>query len=228
VTSTGRVAAIVPARNEAVRIAETVRALRAIPDVTETIVVDDASSDGTAARARDAGASVVRLDARRGKGGALQAGLTRTDADVVVFIDGDLGPTASIARALLEPVLSGQADMTIASPRPSAPSGFGLVEGLARRGIHVLTGRRVDRPLSGQRALRREVLARARVAPRFGVDTALTIDALRARFRVAENPHDFEHARTGRTVAGFMHRARQGADVVAVLLSRLRPPAARP
>lgn len=222
------VAAIVPARNEAARVGDTVHALHSVGDLTEIIVVDDASRDGTADRANDAGASVLRLTHRHGKGGALRAGLAKTNAPVLLFIDGDLGSTAEIGRALLDPILTGAADMTIAAPPASGPSGFGVVETLSRRGIRALTGREMARPLSGQRALRREVLARARIAPRFGVETALTIDAIRAGFRVTEIPLAFEHARTGRTAAGFAHRTRQGTDVLLVLLTRLRPRAARP
>src|SRR5207248_9690573 len=151
------IAAIVPARNESARIGATVKALGAIGEITETIVVDDASTDQTAECARDAGAHVVRLPTRRGKGGALQAGLERTAADVLVFIDGDLGGTAGIARVLLEPVVADEADMTIAAPAPGPTSGFGLVESVSRAGIRALTGIRLTRPLSGQRALRRDV-----------------------------------------------------------------------
>jgi glycosyltransferase involved in cell wall biosynthesis len=221
------IAAIVPARNESARIGDTVRALRAIDEITETIVVDDASSDSTADRAREAGAQVVRLQTRRGKGGALLAGLERTTAETLVFIDGDLGATAAIARVLLAPVIAGEADMTIAAPAPGRSSGFGLVESLARAGIRAITGKRFARPLSGQRALRREVIARGSLAPRFGVETALTIDAVRAGFRVVELPVEFEHARTERDAAGFRHRAGQGADVAFALLSRFRPPGTR-
>src|SRR5205823_4039028 len=108
-----------------------------------------------------------------------------------------LGATAEIARGLLEPVLTGKEDLTIAAPPPAGSSGFGLVEGLSRRGIRALTGKAMTRPLSGQRALRRDVLAGVRIAQRFGVETAMTIDALRAGFRVVEIPLEFEHSRTG-------------------------------
>ena len=203
------------------------KALVAVGEISETIVVDDASSDSTAERALEAGAQVVRLPSRRGKGGALLAGLQRTNAEILVFIDGDLAATAGIARVLLAPVLAGDADMTIAAPAPGRSSGFGMVEGLSRSGIRAITGRRFARPLSGQRALRREVVARGILAPRFGVETALTIDAVRAGFRVVEIPIEFEHAHTGRNAAGFGHRARQGGDVALALLSRLRPRSAR-
>jgi glycosyltransferase involved in cell wall biosynthesis len=215
-----RVVSIVPARNEEACIAATVTALRAIPEIEDVLVVDDASSDRTAAEALRAGARVITAPTRRGKGAALRAGCARADADVVVFIDGDLGESAAIAQQLVRAVLDGTADMTIAAPPPSGPSGFGLVERLARRGIKRLAGFAASRPLSGQRALRREVLERCSIAERFGVETALTIDAVRAGFRVVELPLALEHARTGRDLAGFVHRARQGADVVRVLVTR--------
>lgn len=220
-----RVAAIVPARNESERIARTVRALRAIPEVGEVIVVDDASEDPTMAVASGAGAQVFRLRRRLGKGGALAFGIARTDAPVLLFVDGDLAESAAGARALLAPVLAGEADMTIARPPDGRPSGFGLVEGFARRGIEMLTGACMARPLSGQRALRREVLDRASIAARFGVEVGLTVDALRSGFRVVEVPVEVEHARTGRDLRGFLHRARQGLDVAAALGARaLRRP----
>src|SRR5262245_24313351 len=100
-------------------------------------------------------------------------------------------------------------------------SGFGLVEGLAGWGIRRSTGRRMDRPLSGQRAIRREAGSMG-FARGFGVETAFTIDALRAGYRVVEVPCEITHARTGRDPAGFAHRARQGVDVVRALASRWR------
>lgn len=215
------VAAIIPARNEADRISSTVEALRGIAEIAECIVVDDGSSDATGVRAAAAGARLIRSDRRRGKGGALAAGVARTDADVLLFIDADLEQAAARAVVLLEPVLDGRLDMAIAAPPPGAPSGFGLVEGLARVSIRAMTGRRMARPLSGQRALHRRVLEAAHwPIAGFGVETGLTIDALRAGLRVDEVPMPVEHRLTGRTPAGFAHRARQGFDVLRVSLSR--------
>ena len=212
-----RVAAIVPAHNEATRVAATLAALRAIAH--ETIVVDDGSRDATAAEAERTGARVVRLTTNRGKGAALEAGIDATDAPVLLFADADLGSSAGNLAVLVDAVVGGSADLAIAAPpRTGGSSGFGIVEELARRGIARATGRRLERPLSGQRALRREVAAATRpFAPRFGVETAFTIDALRAGYRVAEVPCEITHARTGRDPAGFLHRARQGWDVLRAL-----------
>lgn len=214
------VVAIVPAHNEQDRIGATVTALRAVASVDDVLVVDDASTDDTAARARAAGASVLRLARNAGKGGALRAGVAATNADVLVFIDADVGATASVAAVLLAPVLAAEADMTIARPPADRPSGFGLVERFARWGIERFGRATMARPLSGQRALRRAVLDRVRIADRFGVEVALTVDALRAGFCVTEVEYAIEHAKTGRDVAGFVHRARQGFDVARVLAAR--------
>jgi glycosyltransferase involved in cell wall biosynthesis len=227
-----RVAVVVPARNEAGRIAATVRALRSVPGVAEVVVVDDASTDATAEEATRAGARAIRLRRHLGKGAALARGVAATDADVLVFCDADLGPNAAaVARAVLGPVLAGHADLAVAAPpRAGRPSGLGLVEGFARAGVRLLTGRQLSRPLSGQRALRRAVAEVRPLAGGFGVDAALTVDALRAGYRVVEVPCAVDHRRTGRDLAGFLHRARQGLDVAGALARRLirapsRPPA---
>ena len=218
------VVAVVPAHDEAARVAATVTALRSIPGVAEVVVVDDGSTDATGVEAERAGARVVRLERRRGKGGALEAGLDATQESIVLLADADLGASAANLHVLVAAVRAGTADVAVATPpRQGGASGFGLVEGLARRGIARLTGRTLDRPLSGQRALRREVLPAIRpLASGFGVETGFTVDALRAGYRVTEVPCEISHARTGRDPAGFVHRARQGRDVLRALASRRR------
>jgi len=214
-----RVAAIVPAYDDATRVAATVAALR--PLVDEVIVVDDGSTDGTATEAERAGARVMRLPANRGKAAALETGIDATDAPILLFADADLATSAANLHVLIDSVTNGDVDVAIAAPPRGGPSGFGLVESLARAGIARATGRRLERPLSGQRAVRRKVLSDTRpFAARFGVETAFTVDALRAGYRVVEVPCEITHARTGRDPAGFLHRARQGWDVVRALARR--------
>lgn len=224
-----RVVAVVPARNEQQRVGDTVRALIAA-GIAEVIVVDDASLDATAARASEAGAHVVSLRVRAGKGGAVAAGLSHidasadTDATVIALVDADLGASASMVGDLVARVISGEADLVVGAPPRAGRSGFGLVEGAARLGIRALSGRRLDRPLSGQRAARCEVLRRVRLAPRFGVEVSMTIDAVRLGYTVEELPVTFSHARTGRNAAGFIHRARQGFDILrALAVCAVRP-----
>ena len=216
------VIALVPAHDEAERISATVSAARSVPGIDRVVVIDDASGDGTAALARQAGAQVIKLSTNLGKGGALQAGLDAVadDADIILLLDGDLGETADQAGLLLAPVLAGQADMSIATlPRPAGSGGIGLVKGLARAGIRMLSGYVPIAPLSGQRALTREAWSAAMPFARgYGVEVALTVRVARAGLRIIEVPTEMAHAATFRDVAGFTHRGRQFVQVAGALL----------
>jgi len=175
--------------------------------------------------AASAGATVIRLPANVGKGGAVAAGVAASpDADVYLLVDADVGSTAARADALLDPVLDGDAEMTVAVlPGADGRGGFGLVRTLAGAGIARACGFRARAPLSGQRAVTGALLRRLDLAPRFGLETALTIDAVRAGARVQEIDVALEHRQTGRDVAGFVHRAGQGRDIVVALVPRLTP-----
>jgi len=216
------IAVLIPAHEEADRIADTVAAAREIPGVTRVVVVDDGSRDDTAERAEAAGAKVVRLWNNVGKGAALEAGASRVEnADIVILLDGDLGDTARQGALLLEPIHAGEADMTIAGfPKPQTKAGFGLVKNFARWGIRSLGGGWTsDAPLSGQRALTRACLEAVRpFATGYGVEVALTVRALRAGLRLVEVPTTMTHAATGRDMHGFIHRGRQFVHVSLALL----------
>lgn len=218
------VVALVPAKDAGPSVADTVLALDALALVDRVLVVDDGSADDTAAAAGGAGAEVLVLPANVGKGGAVAAGVAHSpDADVYLLIDADLAGTAGAAEALLGPVLSGDADLTVGVlPPAGGRGGFGLVRDLAAAGIRRATGRRVRAPLSGQRAVRAELLRSIEAAPRFGLEVGMTIDAVRAGARVLEvDVPTMDHRHTGRRLAGFAHRGRQGADIVRALWPRL-------
>ncbi|MCS6861219.1 MAG: glycosyltransferase family 2 protein [Abditibacteriales bacterium] len=216
------VSVIIPAYNEAERIADTVRAVQTIPQVDEIIVVDDGSSDNTAEAAALGGVRVIRLPQNCGKGEALTAGVAVARGDVLMFLDADLGETAQHAGALLEPVLKGDVDMTIAVlPPAQRKGGAGFVLRAAREGIKRATGFEPTAPLSGQRALTRALMDRiGKIESGFGVEVALTIDALRAGARVGEVPVPFRHRETGRDWRGVLHRAKQWWHVRRALKKR--------
>lgn len=218
------VSVIVPAYNEADRIAATVAAARALPGVTEVIVVDDGSPDATAQAARNAGARVERHPRNRGKAAAMETGADAASGDLLLFLDADLGETGAEAAVLIDPVVSGQAAMSIATfpVVPGRGGGMGLVVRLSRWGIQRATGRRLEAPLSGQRCLTLAAFAAARpLACGFGVETALSIDVLRARLPVVEVPTRMDHRVTGGDWRARWHRARQLRDVARALLPRL-------
>ena len=222
-SSPPRVVAVVPAKDAAGTIAATVTAVAGIASVREVLVVDDGSTDATVVKARAAGAWVLSLPENRGKGGAVAAAVAATpETDVYLLVDADTGATAAGAAELLGPVLAGDADMTVGVlAAAGGRGGFGLVRRLAAAGIRRATGGFVARaPISGQRAVRGPLLRSFDLAPRFGLEVGLTVDAVRAGARVIEVPVVMDHHHTGRSVGGFAHRARQGSDVVRALWPR--------
>jgi glycosyltransferase involved in cell wall biosynthesis len=219
---------LIAARDEADRLPATLAALYGAFPGARVVVADDGSTDGTADAARAAGAEVVRSERSLGKGGAAtlaaQAVLDVTsapDPPPVLLCDADLAASAAQLRGLLDAVQSGETDLAVAVFARKVGGGFGLAVGAARRAIGSLTGLELTAPLSGQRAMRGEVLAAVTpFAPRFGMEVGMTVDAVRAGFRVAEVPLDLEHRATGRTWRGFVHRGRQLRDLLVAYLSR--------
>ncbi len=219
-------AAIVAARNEADRVGETVRALRAALPAARVWVADDASEDGTAEAAMLAGAEVVRRGRSHGKGGnvgaAAEAALGVEPAPrIVLLCDADLGASAARLGPLVAAVGRGECDLAVASFRRRPGGGFGLALGFARWAIRRLCGLETEAPISGQRALRAEALRAALpFADGYGMEIGMTVDAVRAGYRLREYELDLEHRATGRDLRGFLHRGRQLLDFARVSLSR--------
>ena len=217
-----RVVALVPARDEGDRVGATVRSLRAIAAVGEVVVVDDGSTDATASEALAAGATVLQLPRAAGKGRALEGALRRLPSpDVWLLADADLGETAGALEGVLAPVLEGRADLAVATFPAGQGGGFGIVKRFAAWAIRLLSGFEASEPLSGQRAVTVVALGACRPLARgFGVETAMTIDAVRAGLRVLEIPAELAHRPTGRDLRGFAHRGRQGLDIALAALAR--------
>jgi glycosyltransferase involved in cell wall biosynthesis len=219
---------IVAARDEADRIAATVAALRAALPAAEIWVADDGSADGTADAALAAGARVVSRGRPHGKGGNMTAAATAAlDGvpagvnGVALVCDGDLGASAGALAELVEEVVSGSCDLAIAAFRRRVGGGFGVALRFARWAIRSRSGYLAGAPISGQRAMRLEVLrATLPFAPGYGMEIGMTVDAVRAGFRVAEVELDLEHRATGRTLGGFVHRGAQLRDFARVWLAR--------
>lgn len=227
---------MIPAKDEADRIAATVASAQRIPSVDLVVVVDDGSTDATQQVAGQAGALVVRHARNRGKAAAMETGAGAVDVQeqsdgqggnrrprALLFLDADLGETAAGTAPLVPPVLDGQADMTIAvlPQQLSAGGGRGLVVNLSRKGIVEATGWTPTQPLSGMRCLTRRAFAAALPLARgWGVETALTIDLLGQGFRVLEVPCDLQHRVTGTDLRAQLHRAAQYRDVARALAVR--------
>jgi glycosyltransferase involved in cell wall biosynthesis len=224
---------IVAAYNEAERIGETLAALALAFPGAPIWVADDGSSDRTPEIARLAGAGVVRSTRVIGKGAAVTAAareaLRHAAADeaaggreaVFVLCDGDLAGSARELGPLATMVRDGDADLAVAAFARRVGGGLGLAVAFARWAIRRRCGLQTGAPVSGQRALRTRVLEDVLpFAPGFGMEMGMTIDAVRAGYRVGKLELDLSHRASARTLRGFAHRARQLVDFVRVYLAR--------
>jgi hypothetical protein len=204
---TARLTILVAARDEDERIALTVEGLRQTFPEARIVVADDGSRDRTAATAAEAGAEVIRLP-RRGKGQALTVAESRLEPGPLLLCDADLVGD-------LRPLAEAGADLAIAAFARRQGGGLGVAKRAARELIRLRSGFVAREPLSGQRLLSAPArLAVFPVAAGFGVETRMTIDAVRAGLAVREVEVDLSHRATGRDFRGFAHRGRQLADMV--------------
>jgi glycosyltransferase involved in cell wall biosynthesis len=138
------VSAIIPARDESQTICGVIAPLLAHPLIDEVIVVDDASSDDTAARARAAGARVISMPENGGKAAAMALGVDAARNDVILFSDADvIGLTQAMISRIVTPVTTGRYAMYVGIR--------GRKTYWANRLLHFTP------ILGGERALRREL-----------------------------------------------------------------------
>jgi len=158
--------AIVPAHNEAGAIADIVREIHEHAPGFDVVVIDDGSTDGTADRARQAGASVVRLPFNLGIGGAVQAGYMwalEHAYEVAVQVDGDGQHDPRYIKELLARLRSDPSLNMVTGSRFLEPSGDGYRSSAPRRAgiglfariVSAITGQRVTDPTSGFRMTNR-------------------------------------------------------------------------
>jgi polyisoprenyl-phosphate glycosyltransferase len=208
------VAAIVPVHNEAARVAAVLRAIRASRAVTEILMVDDGSTDDSAAVATAVeGVRILRLPENRGKGGAMQAGIEATDSEVLIFLDGDLiGLRPEHVDDLVGPVLAGEAAMTLGVFR----GGRSLTD-LSHFLVSYITG---------QRALRRDLLRQLGdiSSARYGVETQMTRAVKRRRLPIRHVTmvgvtHPMKEEKLG-LIRGVAARLRMYGEIARILLDR--------
>jgi glycosyltransferase involved in cell wall biosynthesis len=184
--------AIVPAYQAAATVGEVVRGILA--SLPRVLVVDDGSSDDTAAQAERAGASVLRLPENRGKGGAVRAGLARalgTDATHVAFLDADGQHDPADLPRLLAAAAAGE-DFVIGS-RMGAPDAIPAyryrTNEIGSRILTRMTGLEVEDAQSGYRVVAADLLRRLDLNARgYIIETEILLKSARFLTRFAHVP----------------------------------------
>lgn len=220
-TRKSKVAAIVPAYNEAETIREVVQVLAATPLISEILVVSDGSTDQTVEIARSMGMRTIHLRRNQGKGLAMAVGVAHTDAEIITFVDGDiLNLTTEQLTELIEPVLDGRSGMNV---------------GVRDRGPALNDWQRRHGPLlSGIRCLRREIFEAVPEShlEGFAIETGLNWACGELGMRISTTLlHNLKHLvkeKKRGLVQGFRGRVRMFAAVFgAWAVLRVKPPALR-
>lgn len=220
-----KVTIVVPAYNEEKNIEETIKGLKNIDIIDEIVVVNDGSTDNTELILNSLDVKVISFSSNQGKGYAMKKAIEEIDCDIIAFVDADVGSTSSEVEKLIIPVLHGKADFTIAKfPSPSKnvniKGGFGLVKKLAKKGVYYYTGKLMDTALSGQRVYKKEILDKIRYIPNnYGVEVAMTIQAINNGYTFKEIPVKMTHRYTDRSIKGFKHRGKQFIDIMKTLIT---------
>jgi glycosyltransferase involved in cell wall biosynthesis len=187
---------VIPALNEEESVASVIREIpRSLEGIgsIEVIVVDDGSTDSTRERAMAEGASVVRHLSNRGLAASFNDGASaalQAGADIVVTLDGDGQHDPAAIPSLIGPILSGEADLVIASrPLHNASQGT-LTRRVGNRMGTAFFRRMLSSPLrdvtSGYRALSRDALTHLHAVSRFTYTLDILLQASAKRMRIEE------------------------------------------
>lgn len=199
----GGTAVFIPARDEEATVGQVVARVAAqahrLPGPLRVAVVDDGSTDATAAAAAGAGAAIV-ASGGRGLGSAVRAGLRwGRGSDVVAFLDADGEYQPEDLPVVVAPIVDGGADYVVGCRQPLAP---GAMPRHRRAGNALLTTalslaarRRVRDGQSGMRAFSASAARSAEVIHDYNYAQVLTLDLLAKGFRMAEVPIRYQRAR---------------------------------
>jgi glycosyltransferase involved in cell wall biosynthesis len=207
---------VIPAMDESASIAEVVTRLRAVAPWHQLLVIDDGSSDQTAAQARAAGATVVRHPYNKGNGAAVKSGIRAATGDFILVMDGDGQHQPEDALRIVSRL--GEFDLIVGARAPStqATAGRRVGNALLNRLASYLTGRPIPDLTSGFRGARTAYLREfIHLLPNgFSAPTTTTLAFIRAGYNVAFEPIDARQ----RVGSSHVRMARDGAKFFLILL----------
>lgn len=220
-TAKGHVAVLIPCYNEELTVGEVIDDFRRVLPGASIYVYDNNSSDRTAQVAREHGAQ-VRFEPRQGKGVTVRQMFRDIEADCYLLVDGDSTYPADAAPSLIDPILAGEADMTVGdrlsngsyaqeNQRPFHDFGNNLVRWL----IRLMYGYAFHDVMTGYRAFSRVFVRSMPVVSRgFQLECEISIHAVDKGWRIKEVPIDYRDR-----PAGSVSKLSTVSDGVRVLMA---------
>ncbi len=213
-----RIFAIVPAHNEAPRIAATLDALKQFIPAERIVGVADNCSDDTFTLMKSAGIHAITRHGSGGKSAAVACGmntlesLSVDDNDAMLLCDADVAESAIELQKLCKSMGEQSAQTAIAVfPSAGKAAGMGFVVRYSRNVLLRHTGQQFQAPLSGQRAIQWKYARQLEAfCSYYGLEVGMSIDLHKLGARIVEVPVQMTHRHTGRNLSGFAHRAKQG------------------
>lgn len=199
-----KTAVLIPCYNEELTIEKVVKDFKKELPEADIYVYDNNSKDKTVEIAKKAGA-IVRYENRQGKGNVVRTMFREIDADIYIMVDGDDTYPAEFVHKLIEPVLNGEADMTIGDRLSNGTyqqeikknfHEFG--NNIVRGSINLLFNCKLKDIMTGYRVFNKTFVKNMPVmSPKFELETEMTLFALDKRFRIKEIPIVFRERPEG-------------------------------
>ena len=221
-----KVEVIIPTLNEGASIAEVIRDIRGLnfklPVQLSILVIDGGSTDNTMEVCKNENINLM-MQYGRGKGSAMRQAVDSSQADILVFMDGDGTYSPSDLELLLRPLLEGTADMVVGSRTMRGTNKRAVTRvnrvgnKLFNKSINFALGSSVSDSLSGYRAMYRKVFDNFILfSDEFEIEVEITVEALSNGLRIVEVPVDYrERKKLARTK---LHPFRDGVKIGRALL----------
>lgn len=198
---------IIPTLNESATIGSLIESIKALNSEYKisTLVIDGGSTDDTIKICKEHNIKTIRQKGR-GKGSAMRESVDHTDAEIIVFLDGDGTYSASDLHRMIKPIIDDEADMVVGSRvlgemEKGAITTFNMIgNSLFNRTINFALKSKVTDSLTGYRALRRDTFNDLVLFSRnFEIEVEMTVEALAKGYRVVEIPIKYGNRKNSET-----------------------------
>src|SRR3990167_9130301 len=180
-----KISCIIPAFNEGSTITNVIKNVKKVEVINEIIVVDDGSTDNTYKNAKSEGVRVIKHAKNKGKGAAIKTGVLHSSGDLIIFLDADLcSISPKKIASILQPLENDEADFV----KTSFTRARGRVTELVVKPLFkvIFPFIKFNQPLSGQFAIKRDLLKELKIDDKWGVDIQILLQLVKKGVRISE------------------------------------------